>query len=46
MDWNEFYARFDTLKDLKEMENNWILGTSWDYVLTDVKLNCGQEAFE
>lgn len=21
-------------------------GTSWDYVLTDVKLNCGQEAFE
>ncbi|EPD59103.1 hypothetical protein HMPREF1215_00710 [Coprococcus sp. HPP0074] len=21
-------------------------GTSWNYVLTDVKLNCGQEAFE
>lgn len=21
-------------------------GTSWDYVLTDVKLNCGQEAWE
>lgn len=21
-------------------------GTSWSYVLTDVKLNCGQEAFE
>lgn len=21
-------------------------GTAWGYVLTDVKLNCGQEAFE
>lgn len=21
-------------------------GTSWDYVLTDIKLNCGEEAFE
>lgn len=21
-------------------------GTSWDYVLTDIKLNCGSEAFE
>lgn len=22
------------------------LGTSWDYVLTDIRLNCGKEAFE
>lgn len=22
------------------------LGTAWDYVLTDIKLNCGEEAFK